>query len=93
LDDRLGFDFETLDWTVSNKSRERAHQESGDYHVTAHDAVRFTVALPNDARRIYTVRLWPGGNRGWCSCEAFQFQTKRGKGPCIHLWLIHLSSS
>lgn len=102
LDDRLGFGLVPLNWNLaesdktSRTSRDRAHQERGNYEVEAVKGKKwaFEVRRRGNEQRHYSVRYDAQGNRGWCSCLGFRFQTvQKEKGPCPHLWLVRLLHS
>lgn len=89
LDERLGFDLVPIDWSQAGSSGEKARSEAHEYQLTSQGPTKFIVARRHDDVRRYNVELSRDGRRGWCSCEAFIFKTKRGKGPCVHLCLAN----
>lgn len=93
LDDRIGFGLEDLDWTLSSgTSQSRAFDEQDNYAIKSVPGKKwaFEVRRNNDSKRIYSVRYDADRGRGWCSCYGFKFHTERGKGPCVHLWLLKI---
>jgi hypothetical protein len=93
LDDRVGFGLVRLEWAQGDTSRGRAYQERDNYIVKPTTEARgaFEVWRDGDPNRRYSVRYDSARDRGWCSCPGFVFQTRAGKGPCVHCWLVKLS--